>query len=292
MKIIVAGIPSCAGGLHPGTELAPDALRKTNLLPSLLKMDCTVVDRGNLLQGKMLARHNIPPVRNWPAPREVWDEIVETKETIFEKDAFSVILGGDCSIVVGAFTAFQQMFGENTYLIVVDGHLDTVAPQANRCIGAAGMGLWFLTQDTHVWWTGNRIPAGRIKAIGTHTPGEQLGIEHIPYEKFHTEEGIEELSRILVSIPEDAGILVHFDVDVLHESIMPAAYSPSSTGLDFKTASVLFSVLLRDTRVKGIEITEFAAGMEGAAKSAETIADLLIKGLNARKTISASGEYV
>ncbi|WP_409270201.1 arginase family protein [Neobacillus sp. SCS-31] len=292
MKIIVTGVPSCAGALYTGTELAPNALRKTDLLPSLLKMDFPVEDRGNLLQGKILARHNIPPVRNWPAPREVWDEIVEEQAAIFEEDAFSIILGGDCSIIVGTFTAFQKVFGENTYLIVIDGHFDTVAPDGNRCIGAAGMGLWFLAQDTHVWWTEKRVPVERIMVLGTYTPGETLGIEHIPYEKFLTDEGSEELARMLKSIPEDAGILVHFDVDVLHESIMPAAYSPSNTGLDINSASRLFSILLKDQRVKGIEVTEFAANKERASKSAATVAHLLIEGLKMRHPLPLSGESV
>lgn len=292
MKIIVNGIPSCAGALHSGTELAPDVLRTANLLPALINMDFSVEDRGNLLQCKLLARHNIPPVRNWPAPREVWEEIVEAKARIFEEDAFSIILGGDCSIVVGTFTAFQKVFGENTYLIVVDGHLDTVAPEGNRCIGAAGMGLWFLTRDNGVWWTENPVSAKRIKAVGTHTPGESLGIEYIPYEKFLSNDGFGATAEILEQIPENASILVHFDVDVLHESIMPAAYSPSTAGLDFKTASDLLSLLLSDLRVKGIEITEFAAGKEGTAESAETIANLMLEGLEARKSNMRSGEYI
>lgn len=292
MRIIVNGIPSFAGALFAGTELAPDALRKTNLLKLLKQMDCIVEDNGNLLEGKVLARHNIPPVRNWPAPREVWDEIVEAQGRIFEEDAFSIILGGDCSIVVGTFTAFQKVFGENTYLIVVDGHLDTVAPEGNRCIGAAGMGLWFLTTDNGVWWTENPVSAERIKAVGTHTPGESLGIEHIPYERFLSKEGFGALAKILEQIPDNASILVHFDVDVLHESILPAAYSPSTAGLDFKTASDLFSLLLCDLRVKGIEITEFAAGKEATAESAETIANLMLEGLEARKSNMRSGEYI
>ncbi|WP_053366689.1 arginase family protein [Bacillus sp. FJAT-27245] len=288
MKLIMSGLPSCAGALLEGTEHAPEALRRTNLLESLRKMDWTVEDRGNFLKGKSLIRHNIAPVRNWPAPREVWEEIAENQGKIFEKGAFSIIIGGDCSIVVGTYSAFQKTFGENTYLIVVDGHLDTVAPQGDRCIGAAGMGLWFLTRDNGVWWTENAVPAERIKAVGIHFPGEPLGVETIPYEKFLSNEGMDALAEMLNRIPADACILVHFDVDVLHESIMPAAYSPSNTGLDFETASTLLSLLLKDWRVKGIEITEFSAKKEGAADSAKMIANLITKGLKGRQPISVT----
>lgn len=42
-------------------------------------------------------------------------------------------------------------------------------------------------------------------------------------------------------------------------SDMPAAYSPSKEGLNFEEASALMTTILKDQRVKGIEVTEFLA---------------------------------
>ncbi|WP_059170629.1 arginase family protein [Bacillus sp. FJAT-27445] len=290
MKIIVSGIPSSAGALIKGTELAPVAIRQGSVVRTLREQGYLVEDRGDLLKDKELPRHNIAPVRNWPAPRLVWEEIVEETESLFNKDAFSLILGGDCSLVVGTFTAFRKIFGDNTYLVVIDGHLDTVAPDGNSCIGAAGMGLWFLTQDKKIWWTEDPIAPGRIKAIGTHSAGEPLGIEITPYEDLQTGSVNEKLALLLEDIPIDASILVHFDVDVLHERIMPAAYSPSQIGLDLPMAFELFSFILKDQRVKGIEITEFAANKEGASISTETITNLIVAGLKVKAQLSVNGE--
>lgn len=134
MNIQIIGIPSYAGAFYEGTEMAPDAIRKAGLVKSLTELGFTVIDKGNLQTTQNLPRHNIAPIRNWPAPRIVWDEIDKNTDEIFQKDAFTIILGGDCSIEVGTFHAFQQVYGSKSHLLVLDGHVDTMKPQGDICI--------------------------------------------------------------------------------------------------------------------------------------------------------------
>jgi arginase len=71
MKINLFGIPSQAGALYEGTELSPKALREARLIERL-KENHIVEDYGDLVDYTAFPRHNINPVRNWPAPRMVW----------------------------------------------------------------------------------------------------------------------------------------------------------------------------------------------------------------------------
>ncbi|SFA88759.1 MULTISPECIES: arginase family protein [unclassified Bacillus (in: firmicutes)] len=275
-KIHIFGIPSSAGALFKGTEWSPYAIREAGLMDRLVEAGWKVEDFGNIVSSDEMLRHNVGPVRNWPSPRMIWEATVNQTETLFSNDAFTMILGGDCSIEVGTFTAFKKTYGENSHLLVVDGHVDTVHPRGDACIGAAGMGLWFLTQDKKVWWTEEPTPPQSISIIGPHTLSENdCGINILPLAELKHEGIVGKIKSHLASIPSDNKILVHLDVDVLHESIMPSAYSPSQTGLNRNEALELFNNIFSDPRVKGIEVTEFSAQKDDNGESAKMIVDLL-----------------
>jgi arginase len=275
MKIQIVGIPSHAGALYEGTELAPQAIRDAGLHQALSQRGLTVSDLGDLLNGTDLPRHNIGPVRNWPAPRIVWEEISQRAEEIFQEESFTILLGGDCSIEVGTFHAFQKIFGTDSQLLVLDGHVDTMKPSGESCIGAAGMGLWFLLNDEKIWWKEDSVNTNCISIIGPQLNSESdENIKITSYEKLATESYLSIVQEHLDSITADS-ILVHLDVDVLHKSIMPAAYAPSEIGLDLQKATDILQIIFADPRVKAIEVTEFAANKDVDGSSAKLIVELL-----------------
>jgi arginase len=275
MNIHIFGLPSSAGALYKGTELAPGAIRDAKLVEKLTAKGYCVHDKGDLFMDLDLPRHNVAPVRNWPAPRIIWEEIVIRSEELFKEDAFSILLGGDCSIEVGTFHAFQKVYGENSHLLVLDGHVDTIKPQGDRCMGAAGMGLWFLLHDDEkLWWNEEKINMERVSVIGPNINHTETDIQVITYQQLITENYLSLIHQHLNTITSDS-ILVHLDVDVLHKSIMPAAYSPSEVGLNLTRAKNILELILADPRVKAIEVTEFSADQDEDKRSAELITELL-----------------
>jgi arginase len=275
MKIQVIGIPSNAGALYEGTELAPQMLRQAGLITALTEKGFSVEDKGDLLSTVILPRHNNSPVRNWPAPRLVWEEIYENASNIFHPHTFSVILGGDCSIEVGTFSAFRKVYGSNSHLLVIDGHVDTLQPKEDACMGAAGMGLWFLLDQEGKWWNNEPICPRDISIIGAnHNSENECDIHVVSYDAL-THGAFENIVKNhLASIRQDS-ILVHLDVDVLKNDIMPAAYSPSEIGLDMVKARLLLREILSDTRVKAIEVTEYSANKDIDFQSAKVIIELI-----------------
>lgn len=275
MKIQIVGIPSHSGALYKGTEMAPQAIRDAGLLQALSERGFTVEDRGDILDDVDLPRHNIGPVRNWPAPRMVWEEISKRADEIFQREAFTIILGGDCSIEVGTFHAFKNVYGSNSHLLVLDGHVDTMKPSGETCIGAAGMGLWFLTKDKKMWWKEDSVNTDCISIIGPQLNSvTDRNFKITSYESLVTDFYLSIVQDHLDSISSDS-ILVHLDVDVLHKSIMPAAYAPSDVGLDLQKATDIMKIIFADPRVKAIEVTEFAANKDVDGLSAKLIVELL-----------------
>ncbi|MGK5510152.1 arginase family protein [Brevibacillus formosus] len=283
MKVKVAGIPHFTGAYVSGTELAPDALRTAGLIEQLEQHGLDVQDVGNLHLPDDLPRHNIPPVRNWPAPRMFWDLLQKDAQEWLDTDDFVLMLGGDCSLVVATAQAHQSRYQEKAYLLVIDGHLDAVVPSASRCIGAAGMGLWFLLQDRGQWIEPSGWDAERIRLVGCQQmPGETFGVDVMTLAQLTEGSLVERVSLMLQSIPSDAKILVHFDVDIMHKDAMPAAYSPSEMGLSLSEAEALLATVLRDSRVTSMEVTEFSGARDTTGEYAQRLVELLARSLSSR----------
>ncbi|MDF2684157.1 MAG: arginase [Brevibacillus sp.] len=289
IKVNVVGIPHFAGAYVSGTELAPDALRKAGLIGHFQQVGLDVRDVGNLGLPDDLPRHNIPPVRNWPAPRMLWDLLREEARDWLGGDDFTLMLGGDCSLIVGTAAAHQALYGEQAYLLVIDGHFDAMQPTATRCVGAAGMGLWFLLQDNGMWAADTGWTAERIHVLGCQQqPGENYGVDVITLAQLQTSELEQCVKSVMEKIPADAKLLVHFDVDVMDEEAMAAAYSPSETGLSLTEAERLLAAVLRDRRVKGMEVTEFSALRDTTGEFAGRLVRLLGHALATRATDASS----
>jgi arginase len=287
MNLSLIGIPIFSGAYVSGTELAPEALRAAGLVSRLQEKEMYVTDHGNVKLPDYLPRHNIPPVRNWPAPRMVWDLLRTEAQGWFRGNEFTLLLGGDCSLVVGTAAGLKRVFPEQAYLLVIDGHLDTMKPSSSRCIGAAGMGLWFLLHGTEMWvepsgWTPEQISVAGVQKM----PDETYGIPITTLQQLRETGIAESADSLLRSIPADAKILVHFDVDVMHKEAMPAAYSPSETGLGMEEAEELLGRILSDERVVGLEVTEFSALRDTTGEQGARLASLLADCLKYRKVVS------
>jgi arginase len=65
--------------------------------------------------------------------------------------------------------------------------------------------------------------------------------------------------QVLQSVPASVSILLHLDIDVLQSREMPAAYFPHTEGMTLSEAGQLLGVLMKDPRIRIIEISEYAS---------------------------------
>jgi arginase family enzyme len=101
----------------------------------------------------------------------------------------------------------------------------------------------------------------------------------VSLEQVRTSGAREAANRVLRSIPRDAVILVHFDIDVIRRADLPAAYFPHEDGLSLEQAGEIVETVLGDHRVRLVEVSEYAVLQDPDRQSAVKIADLLAGGL-------------
>jgi arginase len=147
------GVPLRTGSLYPGSENDAQAYRDAHLLRCIEAAGCQVFDEGDVAIPSYLPHHNIPPIKNWPGPRIAWDCISECIAPYLQQPGhIPLLIGADCSIVVGTVQALMRVYGEEVHILYVDGDIDGVAPQPERCLSAAAMALQKAENCSAQYW--------------------------------------------------------------------------------------------------------------------------------------------
>ena len=206
-------------------------------------------------------------VRNADAIADYAKKQATVLEEVLLEGQFAVVLGGDCSILIGNALALRNMgeFG----LFYLDGHTDFMLPEQSKTEGAAGMDLAFITghgpvkltdiggrkpyiSEKHVWCVGNRdLEAWYVDAI-LHSDIHYTDLAAL------RKEGIAKcVERFLNMVKKEglAGFWIHFDVDVLDDEMMPAVDSRQPGGLLYSELNHLLGLLLTSPCAVGLDIT-------------------------------------
>src|SRR5947209_7693570 len=94
----ILGVPLRTGSLYPGNENDAQAYRDAHLVARLKTAGCNAVDEGDLAIPSYLPHHSIPPIRNWPGPRIVWDIVSEKITPYLRQPGHTpLLIGCDCS---------------------------------------------------------------------------------------------------------------------------------------------------------------------------------------------------
>jgi arginase len=309
----IFGVPFRTGSLYPGSENDAQPYRDAGLIARLEAAGCRAVDEGDVTIPSYLPHHTIPPIRNWPGPRIVWDCVTDALLPVLERPGHvPLLIGCDCSIVVGTAQALMRAAAEDLHVIYVDGDFDDAPPRADRYQSGAAMALWLLTQPSP-FWTGPAIDPARVTVIGwtaasqlatvsgaappvgsTMTGKSKVAVKSAPRADAgpaHAGMGsvsLDDLRRtgaraaarqVLDAIPDGARILIHIDIDVFARHEMPAAYFPHDHGLTLAEGAELLDVLLKDDRISIIEVTEYAALRDADQQAARQLVELLATGL-------------
>ena len=124
MRIEILGTPFNSLGSPPDIENPADGLRQAKLIPLLESKGHTVNDLGDILGFQFQGIHDIETgIADFDLWIDLSNELARKLEAILERESFPLLLGGDCSMLVGIFSAFAQRDKE-VGLIFLDGHAD------------------------------------------------------------------------------------------------------------------------------------------------------------------------
>jgi len=266
------GLRPPAPNRQPGTWRGPQALTEAGLVkavspPAIHDLERPTYDPRpeagtRLYNGQRVRAFNLA--------------LADLVERASARGQFSLIIGGDCSLLLGALAGVRRTGPAS--LVHVDGHSDFRHPgnydPATRLGAVAGMALAFATGRGEALltdWpavTSPLVPDKQVVQIGERegrSPGyawpdvndtamtrldvftvRQLGARAV-------------LDRTNATLDQEPGwpFWVHFDIDVLDQTIMPAVDTPGSPGIDLEDVTTILRSLVSDPRCRGMTVTIF-----------------------------------
>ncbi len=231
-------------------------------------------------------------IRNGQTLRRFSLDLAEAVRTVLVADAFPLVIGGDCSVMLGSLYGARLTGARG--LIHIDGHSDFFHPgnydTRGRLGAAAGMDLALAT--------------GRGESLLTHWPdingplvrdedAIQLGERDAFTDDFRAyygdivrtaitryviqdvlKVGIERTAQSVIERLQSRDLnraWLHVDLDVLDQSVMPAVDSPGSPGLTFTQLGSLLTRLYRSARLAGATVTIYDPARDPTGRYAAPI---------------------
>src|SRR5262245_24647677 len=208
--------------------------------------------------------------------------------------SFALVLGGDCSIVLGCLLGVGGGEADEIPLglIYMDAHSDCATAQesptgsvASMClalaVGRGGSPLAVLrgnkplVRPEHVALLGRRDQVD-VGAYGQAALGP-AGLLDIPHAALR-EKGMgaaAEAAIARVAPCGSSGFWIHLDADVIDPSAMGAVDSPEPDGLRCEELAELLAPVVRDQRARGLEVTIYDPALDPTHRDAATLVALL-----------------
>jgi arginase len=275
----------------PGCAKAPGALRDQGLLARLHARDAGCLTPARYDPGDWRPGDGVCHAAEIA---EYAVRLADRIGAIVDAGEFPVVLGGDCSILIGSALAMRRraVAEELPYgLVYIDGHSDFRHPGNASYVGAAagedlalatGRGQPDLTdidslrpyiRDTDVVLLGVRPQDDYRLDL------QAAGITMRAVPQLRAEGAGRTAAWARDQLVDCLGFWVHVDVDVLDPAVMPAVDAPSPGGIAYAELELLIAGLVASPSCVGIEITVFDPDYDSDGVHARDVADTLVAGL-------------
>ncbi|OUL63601.1 arginase family protein [Flavobacterium sp. AJR] len=293
-KICIVEFPSNLGlkepqpGKEPGVKLLPDWLKKLNLHnlinpESILRLDSPAYSNKKDLETGILNANSLADYAIKQA--ELIHNLITTNK-------FPFVIGGDCSILLGAAIALKQ--NGNYGLFYLDGHTDFIDISLSETGGVGGMAASIVTGNGHkkltnilnlspyikeenLWCVGNREYDDEYENEIRKSDATYISLDLL------RKRGIANcIQSFLLEIENKNldGFWLHIDVDVLNDLIMPCVDSRTPDGLAYQEFNELTSLLFQSKKLTGFEITILDPDLDTTGEYTAAFADNLAATFN------------
>lgn len=281
------GLRPPAPGVAPGVSKLAGALRDQRLLQRL-----GAADAGVVVPPRYRPDWDGRTTRNEAAIARYSSRLATRLEALLDGTAFPLVLGGDCSILLGALLAFRRR-RPRTGLVFVDAHSDFRHPGNTDAVQAVAgedlavacgfadpplaalEGLGPLVDPADVVLVGVRPDDAGLTEVGA------LGITAVTSEAL--------IARGPAAVAADARrrlaergldrFWVHVDADVLDPALLPAVDSPARGGLDAAQLTTLLADLVTAPEAAGLQLTVYDPDLDESGEQAALLASILVDAL-------------
>jgi len=289
----VIDAPSILGLRPTGVELLPKALRTAGLLERLNAEYCGIVTPSSPYNYN---RDGVTKLLNPIAIKDYSIRLAETVKYVLHNNKFPIVLGGDCSIVIGNVLALRHLgrYG----LFFIDGHADFYQPEESPTGEVADMDLAIVSGYgpdilTNIEDLKPLVMEQDIVVFGYRdkTQSAQYGCQDIKNTTIMNTIELTDVQRLGLKNAassaiekflknELSGFWIHLDVDVLNDSIMPAVDYRLPGGITFSQLSDLLRLLLTSKKAVGISITIFNPTLDKDGSITRNLVSSIVRGLS------------
>ncbi len=274
------GLAEPSPGVEPGVRFFPAAMEKAGFELSIRKEKSQVDIPAYSTDIDPETR-----VRNTGKIIEFSRRLANEIQTIFQRNESPVVLGGDCSVLIGPALALKRRGDYGLFFL--DGHTDYVTPQQSGSAGAAGMDLAIVAGKGHEKLTNmeNLEPyfgEENIFCCGNRELTEAWYVDEIKKSRIHyfdlfalRKKGMDKTVKEFVEMviaKKLAGLWIHFDVDVLDDRIMPCVDSRQEDGLSYSEMHQVLRPLIESEYFHGIDISIFDPTLDKEGTYAKQLA--------------------
>jgi len=279
--LAVIEAPSILGLRPTGVETSPEALIRAGLIDRL-----TARHAGRVVPQTPydFERDSATLTLNAPGIAAYSRALADVVGGVMDRGEFPIVLGGDCSILLGNLLALKRRgrYG----LLFIDGHADFYSPETNPNGEAASMDLAFATgrgPDLLTDIEGQRplVRDDDVVAFGFRDADEQVkygspplppGLRAVDLPSIRSR-GLDVAAREAVAhltrtSGPDRGFWIHLDADVLDDAIMPAVDYRLPGGLSWKDLTGVLRVAVESRRAVGLEVTIYNPTLDPSGESA------------------------
>ena len=286
-RYAIVEAPSALGHVpeHLGVERAPEALLAAGLADGLAARRAGRVEAA----GYSADRDPGTQVMNPQAIREYSPLLADAVTAVLGDGEFPVVIGGDCSILLGTMLALRRRgrYG----LLYIDGDADFYQPEVNPLNGAASAsdvafatgfgpdvvtdieGLRPLVRAEDVVVFACRDAADRERRGCQPLPAGMLVIDRDQVRRVGAGAAARDAVKYLTRDggPED-GFWIHLDADVLDETIMQAVDDPRPGGLAWDELVSALSIAVGSGHAVGLQVAIYNPDIDAGGANGRGLA--------------------
>jgi arginase len=308
-ELAIIEAPSVLGLRPSGVQDLPTAL-----------LDAGLLDDLDAARSGRVEPPAYDPVRDADAqvlnPHAIADysaRLADTVGDVLDTGRVPVVLGGDCSILLGNLLALRRR-ADRPGLLFLDGHTDFYQPSAEPYGEVASMDLALATGRgprllADLEGRGPLVRDEDVVALGFRDADEsaRAGMQPLP-PGLHAIDldgvrasGAAAAARLAVGrltsgtgtgtgtgtgagtrTGVGAGFWVHLDADVLDDALMPAVDYRQPGGLSWEELETVLRTALAAPEARGLDVTIFNPRLDPDGSIARRLAECLRRGLAAR----------
>jgi arginase len=294
MKIALIGAPSSAAAFLAGSEKAPAALRAAGLLEKLQSAGFEVIDHGDCATRLFADDEEHRRARNLPAIVASLNDLKLRAEVAVKSGALVLVLGGDCSQVIGLLTGARRYY-KNISLLWFDRDADLNTPATTPSGRIDGMVVANIIgkgapELTRFWGDGALVREPDVLLFGLERldPPEQEFLTRSPMRHIYMADialkgANKSAQNALTQLhAETREFVVHLDTDVLDVSELPSVNVPGNGGLPFSDARAILREIVKHKNLLALDIAQYNPDKDPDGSGARKLVDLLVDVLSAR----------